>query len=122
MESVENMLKINDGDRYWCNEKNKLHRTNGPAIEYCDGSKHWYTNGLRHRVGGPAIELNNGDKYWFIKGKCHRINGPSVEYANGLKEWFLNGVKYTKSQYKEKVENHENTPNNQRGRKRKKEK
>ena len=25
--------------------KGKLHRVNGPAIEYDDGSKYWYLNG-----------------------------------------------------------------------------
>jgi hypothetical protein len=30
---------------YWLSSK--LHRLNGPAIEYLDGSKKWYINGER---------------------------------------------------------------------------
>jgi hypothetical protein len=37
--------------------KDKLHRTDGPAIEYAlmDG-KDYYFEGKRHRTDGPAIE------------------------------------------------------------------
>jgi hypothetical protein len=34
----------------------KLHREDGPAVEYADGSKKWYLNGKLHREGGPAVE------------------------------------------------------------------
>lgn len=33
-----------------------LHRENGPAVEYPDGSKEWFLNHQRHRNDGPAIE------------------------------------------------------------------
>ena len=46
------------------NESGQLHRTDGPAVEYSDGSKEWYINGERHREDGPSIEFSNGDKYW----------------------------------------------------------
>jgi hypothetical protein len=72
----------------------KCHRTDGPAIEYPDGSKFWYLNGKLHRVDGPAIEDANGAKRWFMNGKCHRVDGPAVEYATGSKCWYLNGVQY----------------------------
>ena len=45
-----------------------LHRENGPAIEYADGSKSWWQNGQRHRADGPAIEWASGRKDWFING------------------------------------------------------
>ena len=44
----------------------KLHREDGPAIEYCDGAKIWYLNDKRHRLDGPAYLCYNGEKYWFI--------------------------------------------------------
>ena len=56
----------------------KLHREDGPAIEYADGTKCWYVDGKRHRTDGPAIEWANGHKEWYIDGKCHRLDGPSV--------------------------------------------
>ena len=48
-------------------QNNKLHRLDGPAIEFANGSKEWFQNGLRHRIDGPAIECITGDKFWFIK-------------------------------------------------------
>ena len=47
----------------------KLHRENGPACEYADGTKEWYINGKRHRENGPAIEWSNGSGEWYINGK-----------------------------------------------------
>ena len=62
------MLKINkDGNRFWF-KNGKLHRKNGPAVEYIDGTKKWYKNGKLHRLDGPAIEWSDGTKLWYIKG------------------------------------------------------
>ena len=34
-----------------------------------DGTKRWLLpNGLGHRGDGPAIEWNNGEKYWYLNG------------------------------------------------------
>jgi hypothetical protein len=46
-----------------------MHRDDGPAIEWGDGSKSWYFEGNRHRENGPAIEWDNGDKGWWLKGE-----------------------------------------------------
>jgi len=32
------------------------------------GSKRWYLNGKLHREDGPAIEWNDGDKRWYLNG------------------------------------------------------
>ena len=37
-----------NGDTFW-NLNGKLHRKNGPAVEYADGDKFWYRNGELHR-------------------------------------------------------------------------
>jgi hypothetical protein len=34
-----------------------LHREDGPAIEYVNGYKAYYKNGLLHRDDGPAVEF-----------------------------------------------------------------
>jgi len=47
----------------------KLHRTNGPARIWDNGTKSWFINGSLHREHGPAVILSNGTKYWFINGK-----------------------------------------------------
>ena len=73
------------GTKWWF-LNGKLHRVDGPAIEYANGTKWWYLNGELHRVDGPAVEFANGDKYWFLNGELHRENGPAIEYANGNKE------------------------------------
>ena len=68
-----------------------LHREDGPAIVYANGSKSWYINGKCHREDGPAIVYASGSKTWYLNGKCHREDGPAFEYADGSKEWFING-------------------------------
>ena len=37
------------------NKLRKLHRTDGPAVEYDNGIKLLYINGKLHRLDGPAI-------------------------------------------------------------------
>jgi hypothetical protein len=59
----------NDGNKYWINEKGELHREDGPAIEYANGDKFWYKNGLIHRENGPAREFYDGFKEYWLNGK-----------------------------------------------------
>jgi antitoxin component YwqK of YwqJK toxin-antitoxin module len=77
----------------------KLHREDGPAVEWADGTKAWYLNGKLHREDGPAIEYTDGTKKWYLNGELHREDGPAVEYADGDKGWYLNGIEYTKQDY-----------------------
>jgi len=58
---------------------------------YPNGYKKWYLNGKLHREDGPAVEWANGNKKWFLNGRLHREDGPAVEWFNGYKEWYLNG-------------------------------
>ena len=71
--------------------KGQLHREDGPAIEWSDGSKEWWRNGQRHREDGPAREPADGSKAWWRNGQRHRDDGPAIEYASGKKEWWRNG-------------------------------
>jgi len=43
-----------------------------------------------HRLDGPAIEYSNGTKEWFQCGKCHRTDGPAVIWSDGDEEWWVN--------------------------------
>jgi hypothetical protein len=70
---------------------------------YDNGNKYWYLNGKLHREDGPAVEWVDGTKYWYLDGKSHREDGPAVEYANGSKAWYLNGKYYTKAKFKAKM-------------------
>lgn len=92
-----------DGTKYWYHN-GKLHREDGPAIEYPDGSKFWYNNDKLHRDDGPAVEHSNGDKFWYKYGKLHRDNGPAAEHSDGSQYWYKNGKlhfsKLQKNDYK----------------------
>ena len=68
-----------------------------------DGDKYWYLNGKIHREDGPAIEWADGDKWWYLKGKLHREDGPAMEFASGGKEWYLNGKQLTEAEHKAKT-------------------
>jgi hypothetical protein len=57
------------GTTFWFNSQGQLHRENGPAIEYADGSRVWCQNGKVHRVDGPAIEYGDGSVEYWISGK-----------------------------------------------------
>jgi len=46
-----------------------LHRENGPAVEFANGTKAWYQNGKYHRTDGPAIEYVDGNKYYYLNNK-----------------------------------------------------
>ena len=81
----------NDNTIYWYNEDGRLHREDGPAIEYASGTKSWYLNGQLHREDGPAVEWADGTKKWYLNGQLHREDGPAYEGANGTKSWHING-------------------------------
>ena len=72
----------------------KLHRTDGPAVEWPDGTKQWYLDDKLHRTDGPACEGADGEKHWCLNGKLHRTDGPAIEYADGTKRWYLFGAHY----------------------------
>jgi len=97
--STEDIPKDFTGSFYMDNgfyyyKDRKLHREDGPAVEFPDGYKAWYLNNKRHRQHGPAIEYKNGTKEWWLNGKVHRENGPAIERVGGSKYWYLNGERH----------------------------
>ena len=76
-----------------------LHREDGPAIEWANGSKEWYINDKLHREDGPACEYAAGGKHWCINGKLHREDGPAFEGADGGKQWYINGKQLTEEEF-----------------------
>ncbi|MDV7396463.1 hypothetical protein RZS08_34025, partial [Arthrospira platensis SPKY1] len=56
-------------------------------------SNSWWVNGKLHREDGPAIEYADGGKVWYKNNKLHRHDGPAVEYASGNKQWFVNDMR-----------------------------
>lgn len=67
------------------------------------GTKRWFLNDKLHRIDGPAIEYADGSKYWWLDGKRHRVDEPAVEYADGTKEWWLDDKLLTQAQWKQAV-------------------
>jgi hypothetical protein len=73
-------VKVFDNRTVWYNEKGQFHREDDlPAIEWEDGTKHWY-----------------------IEGKYHRENGPAIIFHN-IKLYFLNGIEMRKEQWEVEV-------------------
>ena len=70
---------------------------------YDNGAKEWYLSGKLHREDGPAIEWPNGAKEWFLNGKRHREDGPAVERANGTKYWYLDDDLLTEDEWKRRM-------------------
>ena len=52
-----------------------------------------YLNGELHRTDGPAIEYKNGSKEWWQNDKLHRTDGPANEYVDGYKAYYISGAK-----------------------------
>jgi hypothetical protein len=73
---------------------NLLHREDGPACEYANGTKEWWYEGKRHREDGHAYEGADGDKIWYKEDKYHREDGPAIEHATGSKEWYKDGKRH----------------------------
>ena len=67
------------------------------------GSKWWYdSDGKLHREDGPAIEWAYGSNAWYKHDKLHREDGPAIE-ADQHKEYWLEGMYYTEKEYWEKI-------------------
>jgi len=87
-----------NGDKHWYLD-GKLHREDGPAVDYINGNKSWYRNGRHHREDGPAIEYVSGTKSWYRNGKFHREDGPAIEYFDGFKSWYIDDKQLTEAEF-----------------------
>jgi hypothetical protein len=75
---VQSVIYYKDGN---------LHRVDGPAIIYSDGSHSlgcegtqsfrtqiWCQNDKKHRVDGPAIIYSDGTKHWYLNDECKIVS------------------------------------------------
>jgi len=76
------------GARRWYNRQDLLHRKDGPAVEYANGTCEWWVNGMLHRADGPAVESANGTRMWYLNDLRHREDGPAVEWYDGTRAWY----------------------------------
>lgn len=72
-EQTYDALKYNveitpSGARFYYNHLGQLHREDGPAVMYLNGTSAWFRNGLRHREDGPAVIWADGSRYWYLNG------------------------------------------------------
>lgn len=98
------------GTKFWY-LNGKLHREDGPAVEYANGTKFWYLNDEPHREDGPACEYPDGEKYWYLDGIRHREDGPAVECADGSKFWYLNDEELSEEEFNARTKTKELTIN-----------
>jgi hypothetical protein len=75
-------------------EHGRLHREDGPAVIWSDGSQNWWQHGKIHRDDGPAVVLADGAQYWYQHGELHREDGPAVIRADGTQEWRQQGKRH----------------------------
>ena len=59
--------------------------------ESADGRREWWLNGKLHREDGPAIEWPDGRREWWLHGKRHRDDGPAIAWPDGYRSWWLHG-------------------------------
>ncbi len=46
-----------------------IHREDGPALSWSNGTKTWLQHGMHHRMDGPAVITSTGEQRWAIWGK-----------------------------------------------------
>jgi hypothetical protein len=69
-----------------------------------DGSiRYKNSKGEYHRTDGPAIEYANGTKIWYINDKLHREDGPAIVFFDGTEWYYLNQKRYSKEDWEEEV-------------------
>lgn len=85
-----------------------LHRVDGPAIIYTNGTQVWYHNGEIHREDGPAITWGD-TKVYANHGYLHNINGPTVicRQHGFHNQYFLYGYKVDKKLFDALIENYD---------------
>lgn len=57
--------EYSNGDKTWRNSKYQLHRESGPAVEDFE-YKVWYKHGKIHREDGAAKIYSNGTKFYYL--------------------------------------------------------
>jgi hypothetical protein len=84
----------------WRNKEGRLHRLDGPAIEWDNGDKEWFIDGCYCRLdNGPTVEYHTGTREWWLGEKLHRLDGPAVVYSNNDEEWFVDDERLTQEQF-----------------------
>jgi hypothetical protein len=87
-----------DGTQEWW-QHGERHRDDGPALIRSDGMQVWYQHGEQHRDGGPAITELGGAQYWCQHGERHRNDGPAEIWPGGTQHWYWHGKQVTEEEH-----------------------
>lgn len=68
-----------------------------------DGTIRYYKNGKLHREDGPAVQYHKGRSVWLINGDIHREDGPAIEGGSAKPSWFILGKEITEEDFKQWV-------------------
>ena len=86
-----------DGTKVWYHDGIRFEPSEylrkGEKLIDSAGNKHWRSDGKLHRDDGPAVEFHDGTLAWFQHDKLHRDGLPAVEWTDGIKEWWIDGIK-----------------------------
>jgi hypothetical protein len=52
-----------------------------------NGQQVWEVADILHRLDGPALEWADGTSFWYFDDELHRDDGPAIEWADGSREW-----------------------------------
>jgi hypothetical protein len=69
------------------------------------GTTQYLFNGLLHRVDGPAITFSDGTKVWYRHGRYHREDGPAVEDASLGLRWYLDDAQISQEEHAQRTQN-----------------
>lgn len=92
------VFHLNDVEYHY--SRGHLHREDGPAVTFSNGTKQWFRGGLRHREDGPAVEYVNGAREWHHRGRLHREDGPAMISEYGECRWYSHGLLHKEEQIK----------------------
>ncbi len=84
-------------------------------VVFPSGVKHYYRNGKLHREDGPAIDYSEKGPdaevkgFWYLNGLRHRTDGPAAvgTSKHDSKEWFLHGKMMSAEQHFESLTDEE---------------
>ncbi len=68
----------------------------------CNGDKYYYRDKemvVLHRKDGPAVEYANGSTLWYIENQLHREDGPAITGIDLYKSWYINGKKLSEEEF-----------------------
>jgi hypothetical protein len=70
----------------WKNEDGLLHRLDGPAVVWDNGTTEWYVHGVKHRDVYPA-DIRGATFEWWKHGRMWRENGLPVSITEQKRGW-----------------------------------